>query len=190
MGLLQEPREVFIFLGNRWPQPKCPIAFPSTHWNITPQVAHLIALMFQESQKGTPFTWKTVWSTWYQNTSSATAFIHQVPAHRCAMLHLSQLSNATLAYKEQKKAGVVNRGFKSIRWSGDAVIYSQRTTYIWLNSEPVCFQYIENGYYVDPMVPQVTLQVMFVFKYLVDSCWLDWKCCSASYRSYRKVGCL
>lgn len=130
MGLLQEPREVFIFLGNQWPQPKYPIAFPSTHWNITPQVAHLIALMFQESQKGTPFTWKTVWSTWYQNTSSATAFIHQVPAHRCAMLHLSQLSNATLAYKEQKKAGAVNRGFKSIRWSGGAVIYSQRTTYI------------------------------------------------------------
>lgn len=69
-------------------------------------------------------------------------------------------------------------------------IFTKNHLHLWLNSEPVCFQYIENGCYVDPMVPQVTLQVMFVFKYLVDSCWLDPKCCSASYRSYRKVGCL
>lgn len=69
-------------------------------------------------------------------------------------------------------------------------IFTKNHLHLWLNSEPVCFQYIENGCYVDPIVPQVTLQVMLLFKYLVDSCWLDWKCCSASYQSYRKVGCL
>lgn len=191
VGLLQEHREVFILLGNQWPQPKCLIVFPSTHWNITPQVANLITLMFHKDKParapkgdhashGKPCEVPDIKTPPLLQNSYTKS---QLPTVLCCICpsRTSKSGQMKLLYTKNKESwGSEPRVqiHKMKRWCSN--VLTKNHLLLWFNSEPACFQYIENGCYMDPTVPQVTLQVMLVFKYLVDSCWLDWKCCSAN----------